>query len=203
MILRKHGNFYNISRRKACPCAYLRILACLCFCNFSGFPSALLCAAAGMCLFLFPAAKQATCNRKGKGFFRTALAIPQLEVYIIGSSLPEKWDRRILTFFSVSYNRNLEHFYNTDRSKACQNAYPRILACLCLRCCGLSKCLVIRRQGCAFFYFLPQNKQHVTGKEKFFSYGACNLATGSLYYRQLPPGEMGSEDFDVFFGMVS
>ena len=57
--------------------------------------------------------------------------------------------------------------------------------------------------GICLFCFLPQNKQHVTGKEKFFSYGACNLATGSLYYRQLPPGEMGSEDFDVFFGMYN
>ena len=48
------------------------------------------------------------------------------------------------------------------------------------------------------FLFPAANREHVTGKEKFFSYGACNLATGSLYYRQLHPGEMGSEDFDVF-----
>ena len=91
--------------------------------------------AAGMCLFYF-LPQNSNMQQERKSFFRTALAIPQLEVYIIGSSLPEKWDRRILTFFSVSYNRNLEHFYNTDRSKACQNAYLRILACLCF--CGFS-----------------------------------------------------------------
>ena len=56
--------------------------------------------------------------------------------------------------------------------------------------------------GMCLFLFPAANREHVTGKEKFFSYGACNLATGSLYYRQLPPGEMGSEDFDVFFGMI-
>ena len=52
--------------------------------------------------------------------------------------------------------------------------------------------------GMCLFLFPAANREHTTGKEKFFSYGACNLATGSLYYRQLHPGEMGSEDFDVF-----
>ena len=70
-------------------------------------------------------------------FFRMALAIPQLEVYIIGSSLPEKWDRRILTFFRYGQLETWKLLLKSlCRSKACQNAYLRILACLCF--CGFS-----------------------------------------------------------------
>ena len=140
-----------------------------------GLPSALTDSRQGCAFFYFLPQNEEHKTGKEKDFFRTALAIPQLEVYIIDSSLPEKWDRRILTFFSVSYNRNLEHFYNTDRSKACQCAYLRILACLCLRCCGLSKCLVIRRQGCAFFVFCHKTRNIHQERKTIFPHAACKI----------------------------
>ena len=114
--------------------------------------------AAGMCLFLFPAANREHTTGKEKDFFRTALAISQLEVYIIVSSLPEKWDRRILTFFSVCITETwkllLKKLY---RSKACQNAYLRILACLCFcNFSGFPSALLCAAAGMCLFYFLPQ-----------------------------------------------
>ena len=139
-----------------------------------GLPSALTDSRQG-CAFFVSCRKTSNIQQERKSFFRTALAISQLEVYIIVSSIPEKWDRRILTFFSVSYNRNLEHFYNTDRSKACQNAYLRILACLCLRCCGLSKCLVIRRQGCAFFISCHKTRNIHQERETIFPHATCKI----------------------------
>ena len=66
-----------------------------------GLPSALTDSRQGCAFFYFLPQNKQHVTGKEKDFFRTALAISQLEVYIIVSSLPEKWDRRILTFFSV------------------------------------------------------------------------------------------------------
>ena len=120
-----------------------------------GLPSALTDSRQGCAFFYFLPQNKQHVTGKEKDFFRTALAISQLEVYIIVSSLPEKWDRRILTFFSVCITETwkllLKKLY---RSKACQNANLRILACLCFcNFSGFPSALLCAAAGMCLFLF--------------------------------------------------